>query len=339
MKIVVRGANWIGDSVMTIPALKHLRNTYPEASIYLHTRPWAEGVFRDADFLDGILLIEPTSSRLGNILSQVRQLKKHAFDMLYLFPNSFESALVGKLAGIPELIGYSTEKRGIFLNQPVRVPPWKNERHESEYYLSLIEPSATNTELSLPLLSVSDERRAKALDRLVTLGADASKPIIAFGPGSTNSLAKRWPAENFAKLSRLLHENLHANIVMLGSKEDAEVSSVIQKQSKGPLLELTGKTDLADATAILSAADLFISNDMGLAHIAAAVGTPTIVIFGPTNEKTTRPLGPHVEIIREPVECSPCMLRVCPIDHRCMTRISPERVFESAIRMLETRTQ
>src|SRR5688500_2110054 len=112
MKIVVRGANWIGDSVMTLPALKRLRGAYPDASIHLHTRPWAEGVFRDADFLDGIILIEQTNSRIGNVLSQVRELKKHSFDCLYLFPNSFESALIGKLAGIPERIGYSTEKRG-----------------------------------------------------------------------------------------------------------------------------------------------------------------------------------------------------------------------------------
>ena len=107
----------------------------------------------------------------------------------------------------------------------------------------------------------------------------------------------------------------------------------------GSLFDLTGKTDLATATAILSGLDLFISNDMGLAHIAAAVGTPTIVIFGPTNENTTRPLGPFVEIIREPVECSPCMLRDCPIDHRCMTRITSERVFESAEKILETQAQ
>jgi heptosyltransferase II len=341
MKIVVRGANWIGDSVMTIPGLKRLRSRFPNASIYLHTRGWAEGVFRDADFLDGIIPIVQSGSKVGNVLAQARELKKHSFDSCYLFPNSFESALVAKLSGIKERIGYSTEKRGIFLTTAVPVPFWKTECHESNYYLNLIErpveidPSTT----TIQLLDVSEERRDKALKLLTFTGDAPSVPIVALGPGSTNSLAKRWPAENFASLSSKLCSDLGAKVVLLGSIDDAIVAARLLELTPAPVINLTGKTDLATATAILSVADLFISNDMGLAHIAAATGTPTIVIFGPTNELTTHPLGPRVEIIREPVECSPCMLRTCPIDHRCMTRITPERVFESAVKMLETQAR
>ena len=339
MKIVVRGANWIGDSVMTIPALKRLRRRFPDASIYLHTRSWAEGVFRNADFLDGIIPIDQSGSKVGNVLAQARELKRYDFDSCYLFPNSFESALVAKLAGIRERIGYSTERRGLFLTSAVPVPFWKSERHESEYYLNLIGPAAEIEDSSganFPLLTISDERRDKASDLLKSLGAESSAPVIALGPGSTNSLAKRWPAESFASVSSKLYGSPGANVVLLGSNDDSAVAARLVELTPAPVIDLTGKTDLATATAILSLADLFISNDMGLAHIAAATGTPTIVLFGPTNELTTHPLGPHVEIIREPVECSPCMLRSCPIDHRCMTRITPERVFESAVKMLET---
>jgi heptosyltransferase-2 len=334
MKIVVRGANWIGDTVMTIPALGLLRSAYPDASISLYTRPWAEGVFRDADFIDEIVTISS-----NGVLAQASELRKHNFDLSILFPNSFESALVAKLSGIPKRIGYSTQHRGLLLTEKVKIPEWKNEDHESRYYLNLVQHlSGSSAQRTDTELTVSEERRKAARGKLVEAGAREGKSIIGFGAGSTNSRAKRWPTMNFALLADLLTDAGSA-VFLLGAADESDVSAAVASAAKFQLTDLTGKTDLANATAILSELDLFVSNDMGLAHIAAAVGTPTIVIFGPTNDVTTRPLGPRVEIIREPVECSPCMLRECPIDHRCMTRISPERVFETAAKMLETRHQ
>lgn len=336
MKIVVRGANWIGDAVMTIPALRRLRNIFPEAAIALHTRPWAEGVFRDADFIDEIILIGGRRT-VGSIIDQSRDLLKNNFDLAVLFPNSFESALVARLARIPKRLGYSTEQRGFLLTDRLEVPSWKNELHESKYYLHLVDSLARESGPDeYPQLQVSDERRSDARKRLADSGVQVGRKAVGIGAGSTNSLAKRWPAENFSQLADLLSIEQNADVVFLGDEKEAAVSTSVLEASREKHIDLTGKTDLAMATAILTELALFISNDMGLAHIAAAVGTPTIVIFGPTNENTTRPLGPYVQIIREAVECSPCMLRVCPIDHRCMTRISPERVFESASEMLET---
>jgi len=335
MKIVVRGANWIGDAVMTIPALREIRRAFPDASVTLHTRPWAEGIFRDADFVDDVIAIEP----LG-ILAQARALRDRRFDIAILFPNSFESALVAKLARIRRRLGYATQHRGFLLTDRVSVPGWKNQKHESQYYLNLVEALSVKTsERAEIFLPVSDVRRAAARETLLTRGVDASGPVVGFGAGSTNSMAKRWSAVNFARLADLLNRNFGSSAVLFGAQDELNVSRAVAAAAKSELTDLTGETDLEKATAILSELDLFISNDMGLAHIAAAVGTPTIVIFGPTNDATTRPLGQHVEIVREPVECSPCMLRVCPIDHRCMTRITPERLFESAAKMLETQAQ
>lgn len=335
MKIVVRGANWIGDAVMTIPALRALRSAYPDASISLFTRPWAEGVFRDADFIDEVIPI-----RSKHVIIQARELRRNKFDLAVLFPNSFESAIAVGLAGIPKRLGYSTQHRSFLLTDRVIVPEWKNLDHESRYYLNLIETVTGTAPANVdPALPVSEARRLSAREILLSSGADENRPVIGFGAGSTNSLAKRWPAANFAHLADMLQADLGASIVFLGAENEGGVSRSVADASRSNPIDLTGKTDLGTATAILSELDLFISNDMGLAHIAAAVGTPTIVIFGPTNDVTTRPLGPRVEVIREPVECSPCMLRECPIDHRCMTRISPERVFETAAKMLETRHQ
>ena len=153
-----------------------------------------------------------------------------------------------------------------------------------------------------------------------------SKKIIALGVGSTNSRAKRWAAESYAELNDKLQNESNANVVLVGAKDELDVSNEVFEKSKRKPTILTGKTSLAEAAAILSEIDLLVSNDMGLAHVASAVGTKTLVIFGPTNPATTRPW--NAEIIYKAVECAPCMLRDCPIDHRCMTRISADEVFE-----------
>ena len=138
MKIVVRGTNWIGDAVMSIPALRALRDIFPDARITLHTRSWAEGIFRDVDFIDEILTFEPAVSKFRTALLQSKVLKERNFDLAVLFPNSFGSAHAVKMAGIPKRFGYAKDGRKILLTNPVRIPEWKNKKHEAFYYLNLV---------------------------------------------------------------------------------------------------------------------------------------------------------------------------------------------------------
>jgi heptosyltransferase-2 len=342
MKIIVRGANWIGDAVMSIPALRALRRTFPEANITLYTKQWAEGIFRDADFIDRILRIETEGNGLRDAMREANRVKQGGYDLALLFTNSFHTAAVARLSGVKQRIGYSREGRGILLSDPIRPPAWVNEKHQSFYYLYLIEELAKRQGRAFltehldvaNLLPISQERREHAWSRLIDAGVDPSKPTIGLGVGSTNSAAKRWGSAKYAELSDLITERIDANILMFGSKDEADVASQVGALSVSDMIDLTGKTDLSLATAILSEADLFVSNDMGLAHIAAAVGTKTLVIFGPTNDVSTRPLGANAAVLRHPVECSPCMLRDCPIDHRCMTRIEANIVFQKAMEML-----
>jgi heptosyltransferase-2 len=347
MKILVRGANWIGDSVMTVPALRALRRAFTNDEITLHTRSWAEGIFRDADFVDRILFYDRPESSLNEVISQSRVLRAERFDLAVIFPGSFASALGARFAGIPRRFGYSKEARRLFLTDPVTPPKWKSRRHEVFYYLNLVQEversvlgtqSPSDNEPSTEL-TISQTRRNEARDFLGRKGVDLSRPLVAIGAGSTNSTAKRWPAKHYSELINKLHVEVGANIVMVGGRDDIEVGRVISESVQCKTLDLTGKTSLGDAAAILSVCDLMISNDMGLAHLAPAVGTKTIVIFGPTDPVTTRPFSPLAEVIRVGVECSPCMLRECPIDHRCMTRISHEQVFESAVSKLESYDQ
>ncbi len=345
MKILVRGTNWIGDAVMTIPALRELRRIFPSAQLALHTRGWARGIFQDADFLDEIIAFEPAESKIKDALRQSKILRARKFDLCILLTNSFESALVAKLARIPRRFGYAKEARSVLLTNSVPIPNWKNERHEVFYYLNLIAEvekaflGAQTVLASEPQtdLTVSAERRRQAREILQTNGVDGSKKIVALGVGSTNSRAKRWHAESYAALNDLLQTRLHAQVVLVGAHDEIDVSAEVYARATVKPFVLTGKTNLAEAVAILSEADLLVANDMGLAHVAPATGTKTIVIFGPTNEKTTRPFSENAIIVRRAVECAPCMLRDCPIDHRCMTRISPLEIFAEAETALQSR--
>ncbi len=342
MKIAVFGTNWVGDAVMSIPALRELRRIFPDASISLLTRSWAEGIFTNASFINDIVAFEKPRSRIKDFFDLSAFLREQRFDMAVILPNSFGSALTALLSSIPRRIGYNKDLRGLLLTDPVAVPEWKNRRHEVFYYLNLIaevEKRILGTETVLQsgpdiTLEVSSARKGGARQILATAGVDNSKSVVALGVGSTNSRAKRWPAELYADLNDRLQNELNANVILVGSMDEIDISNKVSELSNKKPIIITGTTDLESAAAILSEVDLIISNDMGLAHLAPAVGTKTIVIFGPTNPETTRPFSDHTAIIRENVECSPCMLRDCPIDHRCMTRISVNTVFEMAAKML-----
>ncbi len=166
-------------------------------------------------------------------------------------------------------------------------------------------------------------------------GARPGRPLVAICPGSTNSRAKRWPAERFAAVADMLVERTGAEVVLVGAAEELEISEEVARHMRARAVVLTGRTDLAQTAAVLKASDLLVTNDTGPAHVAAAVGCPVVVIFGPTNPVTTRPFSDTAEVVRRPPDCAPCMLRDCPIDHRCMTAVTPEDVFERAARVLE----
>ncbi len=336
MKIIVRGTNWIGDAVMQIPALREIRCLFPDAHISLYTRSWTQAIFQDADFIDNILTFETNDS----IFKQAKIWRNEKFDLAILFTNSFQSAFLAKLGGAKKSFGYKNEFRSFLLSKAINKPSWKNSRHEVFYYLNLVAEvekhylgtSTIINEVSKIELPISEQRQLEARKLLENYGVDFSKKIIALGVGSTNSRAKRWESESYAKLNDLLQQELNANVLLIGTKDELDVSNDVAEKSHLKPLILTGKTSLSEAIAILKQVDLLVSNDMGLAHIAPAIGTKTLTIFGPTRSETTQPIGS--EIIRKDVECSPCMLRDCPIDHRCMTKISPLEVFEKVKKML-----
>ncbi|HEV2829847.1 MAG TPA: lipopolysaccharide heptosyltransferase II [Pyrinomonadaceae bacterium] len=345
-RIVVRGANWVGDAVMTIPALRQLRRLFPKAHITLATRAWAKGLFADAQFIDALQVHE--GSGLRSVVKQVRQWHQGNFDLAVLLPNSLETALVASLARVPLRIGYATDGRQSLLTHPLEVPEWRSSKHEVFYYLRIVaelewltrhEQSFLDTQPD-GSLEVSVGRQAAARDALRRHGvAHDGRTLVALCPGSVNSRAKRWPTERYAALADRLIDELGVEALLIGSAQETEVSLEVSRQMRNKATVLTGQTDLAELVGILSLVDLLVTNDTGPAHIAAALGRPTLVIFGPTNPLTTRPFSPFAEIVRDPPDCAPCMLRDCPIDHRCMTAITPDDVFNRARTMLSDKLQ
>ena len=165
---------------------------------------------------------------------------------------------------------------------------------------------------------------------LAASGVDTSKRVVALNPGATNSRAKRWLPERFAATADLLIERDGFAAFIVGTAGDREAASVVTSHMRASVADLTGRTTLAELKAVLACAQLVISNDTGAAHVAAALGVPTVTVFGPTEDFATRPLAQLARVVRHPVECSPCMLRDCPIDHRCMTGVEVTDVAQAA---------
>ena len=339
-RVVVRGTNWVGDSVMSIPALRALRRILPTAHITLVGRPGARGLFTDSNFINEYLSYDRRNS--FSVLKQISGWRKKNFDLALLFQNAFEAALIPFLAGVPIRFGYATEARTPMLTHPVALPEWRSSKHEVFYYLYLVtalEQSLHKTSEICELdpdvsIEVSPTRREAALELLQSYGVTAERSIVAICPGSTNSRAKRWPAERYASLADRLLED-RRQVVVIGAKDELEVTHEVTSRMREQPVVLTGKTTIDQLTAVLTCVDLLVTNDTGPAHIGAAVGKPTLVMFGPTNPLTTRPLSGQAEIIRHPPDCAPCMLRDCPIDHRCMTEISVDEVLDHSQRLLK----
>jgi heptosyltransferase-2 len=343
-RVVVRLPNWLGDVVMAVPALRELRRVLPDAHLAVVSRPGTADIFIDADYVDEILTYDRAG--LTSAWNQAGEWRRRKFDLAVLFQNAFEAAAIAFLSRVPARIAYATERRGVLLTHPLPAPDWKNEKHESFYYLNIVTElerllyGTSSIDSAEPRfdLRVSEDRKRKAFDLLREQGARANAPLALLCPGSVNSRAKRWPAERYATLADRLVES-GANVALIGSPGESDVTQEVCKRAQHQLAELTGKTTIAEVTALISIADVLITNDTGPAHIGAALNTPTIVVFGPTNPLTTYPMSANAEIVRRAPDCAPCMLRDCPIDHRCMTAITPEEVFERASALISRRAE
>lgn len=334
-RILIRAVNWIGDAVMTTPALGLIREYYPKAEItVLANRPVAE-VFSSHDFVDAVMVFDRHGAHQGmrGRLRLASELRKRSFDMAIILPNSFDSALVPWLAGIPVRLGKSSDGRSLLLTGRYSQDETPPHRHEVQYYRNLVRHFGITGKDVLPRLCTTqaEDRAIEAL--LAGGGIPAGSCVIGVNPGATYGSAKRWYPDRFADVARRLAAEWQARVVIFGSAGEAGIAKDIEERLGGDCLNMAGKTSLRELMALIKRCNFMVTNDSGPMHIAAAFGVPLVAIFGPTDHASTSPYTEKAVIVRKDVACAPCKLRECPTDHHCMTAVTAEDVVAAAIKL------
>jgi heptosyltransferase-2 len=335
--LLVRATNWLGDAVMTTPALAAVREGLPDARIAILAKPLVAELFRHHPDVDEVILYERPGRHEG-ALGRLRlgaELRRRRFDGALLLQNAFDAALIAFLARIPERAGYPTDGRRVLLTLPVPLTSGILERHEVEYYLCLLEGlGIPRPEPAALKLAVTEEEREAMAARLASLGIERGAPIVAINPGATYGAAKRWYPDRFAAVADALSAEWGAAVVVVGSTAEAPLSGEIEAATRNPPVNLAGKTTVRELMALLSLSSFLVTNDSGPMHIGAALGVPLVAIFGPTDWRRTSPWSERAKVVRVEIDCSPCRLRVCDRGHECMLGVTPGMVLDAARQLL-----
>ena len=336
MKVLIRATNWVGDAIMALPALRAVRGRYPEAEISVVARPYVADIYRDQEICDRLVAYDPRGLHKGIAGRErlAKELSAENFDVALLLQNAFDAAWLAWRAGARERIGYARDGRSMLLTKAVPVPrTGETPAHEQFYYLELLRRAGLVDNPrgeKFISLSVKAEAKRQAAERLTACGVRPGAARVAIGAGASYGSAKCWPPERFAHVANQLAQQFDAQVLLFGTATETPVASAIAAGMNRPPIDLTGKTAIADLPALLSQCHLFIGNDSGAMHVAAAVGLPVVAVFGPTDPGGTAPVTPRCTIVQEKPYCNPCFLRRCPTDHRCMTRVSPDAVAAAA---------
>ena len=342
MKILIRATNWVGDAIMALPALRAVRGRFPDAKISILAQPYVADIYRGQRICDELISYDRKGPHAGlrgrERLAQ--ELQKQKFDLALLLQNAFDAAWLAWRAGIPERIGYARDGRSLLLTKKIPVPkPGDIPAHERFYYLELLRRVGWIDSLpgeSFVTLDVSEEHRRQAEETLSSLGVRQNVTRIAIGAGASYGSAKCWPPQRFSDFVNRFRLHTDTDMILFGTAAEQKVSEAIAAGISGSSFSLVGKTAIATLPALLSRCHLFVGNDSGAMHVAAAVGLPVVAIFGPTDPHGTAPITPRCTVVQEKPYCSPCFLRRCPIDHRCMANVRPEAVEAAARGWLPT---
>src|SRR5216684_2658290 len=321
---------------MALPALRAARRRFPEAEIAIVARPYVADIYRDQAICNQLIAYDPKGLHSGifgreRLASELRALK---FDVALLLQNAFDAAWLAWRANIPERIGYARDARSFLLTKAVPLPRHGEiPAHEKFYYLELLRRAGwldSVQDETFIGLHVPEEKRRSADEFLYKSGVRQGALRIAIGAGASYGSAKCWPPPRFAEVANRLQSEADADVILFGTAAEAGASTAIAAEMRRSPIDLTGKTIIADLPALLSQCHLFIGNDSGAMHVAAAVGLPVVAVFGPTDPLGTAPVTTRCSIVQQKAYCSPCFLRRCPTDHRCMTKITPTAVEAAA---------
>ena len=328
-RVCVRATNWLGDAVMSLPAIRAIRGVFPHAHIAVVARPWVADLYAGESSIDRVIPY-PEAKTWRAKRDFAASLAKERFDGAILLQNAFDAALMVWLAHIPERIGYNRDARGLLLTRAIPVPDSGDiPRHESFYYLELLRRAG--------MIERFPAFEAIRLEGVAVQPAGVA-PVIGISPGAAYGTAKRWLPERFAAAAAELACANHATVLVFGSQAERPLCEIVTETLRRAQVEcrnLAGETTLSEFIALAATCRIFLTNDSGAMHVASALGVPTVAIFGATDDTTTGPTGSFARVVRAHAECSPCLLRECPIDHRCMTRVTTGHVTEAAFQLWE----
>ncbi len=332
MKIMIRATNWVGDAIMALPALRAIKQKFSEAKIAIVARPYVAEIYRDQLVCDELIAYDPVREHEGwrGRERLASELRSREFDVALLLQNAFDAAWLAWRARIPDRIGYARDGRSVLLTKAIPVPKaGEIPPHEKFYYLELLRRAGWLD--SLPniahiVMNVPDARRQHAAGTLLEAGARPHAFRVAIGAGASYGSAKCWYPERFAEAANGFQAEKDADVILFGTPGEVTVSNAIIAGMKRKPVDLTGKTAIGDLPALLSQCHLFLGNDSGAMHVAAAVGVPVVAIFGPTDPVGTSPVTTRFSIVQQQPYCSPCFLKRCPTDHRCMKSVTTDMV-------------
>jgi heptosyltransferase-2 len=338
-KILYFSPSWLGDAVMAEPTLAALHEAFPRAEIAVLARRSVAGLYGGGGRSEHVIRYDRQDglARPLGYVDLIRRLRAFGADVALVLPRSFGAAWTALLSDAPQRVGFRASGRNLLLTDPLPRDPRLLSAHRVHYFQHLLTglglaPPAPRA----PRLAVADADRERAEALLGGLARRPAAELVALVPGAQYGSAKQWPEERFAELAKKLQSRRDVGVVLLGGPGDRDVADRIRHEIGGDaVLDLTGRTSIPELAALLARCAIAISNDTGAMHVAAAVGTPVVAIFGSTDPVTTSPYGENHVIVREEVECAPCLLRTCPIDHRCMVRIGVDRVLAAAESLLD----
>ena len=329
-RILVRGVNWVGDTVLTYPAVQQLKTLFPHSHLAILVSSSLVDLWKTFPYVNEIIPFQKKKgiASFWEDLNIGQSLKERNFDLAVIFPRSFRSAFQIYLARIPNRIGYQDEGRSFFLTHGIHRTKEILRSHRVDYFKKLTEPLGKVEGISSPRIFLREEDRRWAEDMLRNLGLLDGRPLIGMNPGATYGLAKCWHPGRFGELGKRLSKKRKATVLVFGKEEEKPIAKEILQHLEGGGIDLTGGTHLLQLAALLERCHLLVTNDTGTMHVAAAVGTPVVALFGSTDPITTGPWGEGHVVVRKDVPCSPCLKRICPTDHRCMELITVDEVEE-----------
>jgi heptosyltransferase-2 len=330
-QIMIRSTNWIGDAIMTTPAIRAIRKNFPHAHITLLAKPWVAPVFQYSPHIDHIMIYDANGnhSGLSGKIRLIQDIRTQNFDSAILLQNAIEAAILAFLAGIECRVGFNTDARGMLLTHAVPISKAIKRIHQTQYYVKILESVGIANAGHHLELYVGTEDRISAYKYLHKLNPSPDIRWIGLNPSATYGTAKQWFPERFAQLADRIAKNCHAGILIFGGPQDRQLGEKVCDMMQSPAINLAGQTTLGMAMALIQQCHAFVTNDSGLMHIACALQTPLVAIFGSTNPITTGPVGKSSHIVQVKAPCSPCLLTNCPKKHHmCMDAVSVDMVYQ-----------